>query len=1160
MRNSEMRLCYGANPRLKPFTTAPRLARTPPPKPKAPARAVEAPPLLPTSQSPPAQNMQNFVPTGPAIPTQLHRQPRVVHSPPLSAQQQQQQVVRSPPVPTLARIAAGLAAASEVPVAAPMSVLEIPVLAPPALTAASEREETAAVESPGSLHTTTTNIVTNTTTLGEAQTSGTPPLIETQAAAPAPLSEPINQATPITTMAIDARSDTTVDPPQKTQDVSPVVASNEVSPPLPQPLVAETVVSVQSTEQLVVEQSPSLEVQKKVNFEEAALPVAKAQQELQHHQQQQEQQSEHANSATIFVTPSVEKASPPLPPPVVVSSPLVSAAAQRPAFSLPAMPAPVPVTAPDPPPRDAPSARCLIANILSSASSSSRVPIGTTTAASTTCMATVSPRMGEQPLTAKASAPAPAMSAKTVSKPSPSLPAAHVAFNIRNFTQSMKKGAPVAEMKPVAVADDFTSTRAAVKAMEEQEEDGLDAPIATMVDMSSPVQSAEGEAMATTSAFPAIPTSVSPAPAAAPAIAAARMEVVVKETRAEEDMVTAAKATLTQQEAELQDELSRLRANLIKQKAESQRLMESWTQAQEALKESGAELNGVQRERRRLSVEVSRLNRNFTTTKERIPLLLEETDKVRMEAHRVKLEQLKERCELTASVRAFDRLCELERRLKIKLVHQEAASYDARSTYLQDYSTMCSFGRIVSLKAFELMGRVKEGVGKVKGAMQFQRGELQKQAAEASKQAAQASKESAAEIARLANREADQQKELQKVEVGKKKAEKRLIEAEKRASEEVRRLESMVSSRGNEIKKLEDELKKLRRDRAKAAAVAAKAAKVVASTKMTAAQKKTVKKAEEEAEEEDREEEQQQEEEEGEEQEIENVSIAAAKTKGSRKRTTSTARPEDTSAPKKVALSRQPKKRAAVRSAPVSQKQDVKAEQAQAVKATPVVATAVTADSSSSSPGLPFALSDAVDAIPEVLEAHADKDFEEEVLPVSKRAAFRASTNKCVVQETQSEEQGTKVSENSPAAPPHAKRSRGASLSEPTQELTAMASPPAPAATTTESLRHRSSRNKNDSPVATHAAAAAPLGEQSKSAMNEQAQMPIFAPVALKQPEALPTAPSVGPSAVPRTTSMTTTKHAAKASTLKPSEGCKKNSIFSSFINKGAIPRLKKQK
>ncbi|KAM3577306.1 hypothetical protein VYU27_000736 [Nannochloropsis oceanica] len=1149
---------------LNPFRAQRRLARTPPLKPKVPVAAVEAPPLWPKVQSPPAQNMHHFVPKGPAITTQHHQQPRMVHSPPfLAAQQQQQKVVRSPPVPTLARLAARLAAATEAPVAARMSsLLETPELAPSAVTAAYEKNETAAAESPGSLRTTTTKIVTKTAILGEAQASGTPPLVETQAAAPAPLPEHINLATPTTTTAVTAMSDTTVDPKQA-QDVSSVVTSNEANSPLPQYSVAEPMVSVQSTEELVVKEPPSLEVQKKVNFVEAALPVAKAQHEWQQHHQQQEQRSEHDVSATTFVTPSVEKALPSSPP--AVSSPPVSAAFQRPAYPMPAMPAVAPWTAPDPPSRDAPSARSLITNILSSASSFSRAPIRTTTAASTTCIATVSPRMAEQPLGAKVSAPAPGISTKTVSQPSPSLPAAQVAFSIRNFTQSLKKGPPIAEIKPVVVTVDLTSTQATVKSMEEQEEDALDAPIA-MVDMSSSVQSAEGKAMATTSALPAVltfmPSAPASVPAAAPVSAAAQTEVVVKETPEEEDLVTAAKATLTQQEAELQDELARLRAELMQQKAESQRLMESWTQAQEALNESGAELNGVQRERRRLSVDVSRLTQNLTTTEERIPLLLEETDKVRMEAHRIKMEQLKERCELTASVRAFDRLCELERRLKIKLVHQEAASYDARSTYLRDYRTMCSFGRTVSLKAFELMGRVKEGVGRVKGAMQVQRGELQKQAAEASQQAAHASKVSAAEIIHLANREVDQQKTLQKVEEGKKKAEKRLVEAEKRASEEVRRLESMVSSRGNEIKKLEDELKKLRRDGSKRAALAAKAAKAVVSNKMKAAQK-TVKKAEEKTEEEDREEDeqqqQQQHEEEREEPEDEDVPLVATKAKGSRKRTTSKARLEKASAPKKIAPRRQPKNRAAVRSAPVSQRQDVEAEQVEAVKTTPVVATMVTAHSSSSSSGLPFSFAEAVDAIPDVMEAHADKDVEEEVLPVSKRAAFRASTNKRVMQEMQSEEQTTQASENSPAAPSYVKRSRGASLSEPVQELTAMASPQAPAVTTIKSLRRRSSRNKNDLPVALHAAAAPPLGEQSKNAVNEQAQVPTFAPVTMKKPAAVVKAPSAGPSAAPCTTSMTTIKPAAKSSTLKHSQGSKKNTIFSTFINKGAIPKLKKQ-
>jgi len=1190
--------CHGAHPPPQPHTiTTLRLARTPPPKPKAPAAVVEAPPLVPARL---AQHEQASAPTGPAmamqqqqprvmrsppLPAQQQQQPRVMRSPPVPAQQQQPRVMRSPPVsaqqqqprvmrsppvpaqqqpprvmrsppvPTLARIAAGLAAATEAPVAAAVPVPEAPLSAPPAPAAVSENEQDKAVETLTTVNQTT---IATTTTPGEGQASVIPPLVEAQAVAPVasePVPQPINQAMPVSTTTIAETSEdaagvfapppleTTVEPSQQTQDVPPVAASKEVSPPLPLPSVAETAVPAQ---ELLVKEPAALEVQKKVNFEEAAAPVHAPQEQ----QQQQQQESEQVTSPPVCAPAAVGQALPPSPPPVA-SFPPVSAAPQQLASSLPAMPAPAPATVPEPPATAAPSARSLIANILSSASSSLWAPVRTTTAASTTSMATASPRVEEQPLPVKASAPV--MFTKKTSQPPPSLPAAHVAFDIRNFTQSMKKGAPVTEMK---TAPATVGTQAPTTAMEEQEEEALDAP---MVDVPSPLQPAESEAVAASSASPDILAPVPPAAAvvaaaAVPPSVAAPMEEAVEEAVADEDIVMVAKATLTQQEAELQDELAGLRESLVKQKAESHRLMESWTQAQEALKESGAELNGVQKERRRLSVDVSRLTRDLTTTKERIPPLVEETDKVRMEAHRVKLEQLKARCELTASVRAFDRLCERERRLKIKLLHQEAASYDARSTYLHDYSTMCSFGRTVSLKAFELMGRVKEGVGKVKGAIQVQRGELQKQAAEASKQAAQASKESAAEIARLENREADQQKELQRLEEGKKKAEKRLTEAEKRADEEVRRLESMVSSRGNEIKKLEDELKKLRHDGAKAAAAAAKAAKAAATTKKKAAPKKSGKKVEEEVEDEDVEDEEEREEEEEEEDEEEEyVPVAAAKAKGGRKRATSTAKAKEAPAAKKAAPSRQSKKKVAVVVPPVAQEQDVEPEQVQAVKAAPTVAAVATARAASSSPSLPSSLADAVDEIPNVFamqEADADDDFEEDVLPISKRAASRASTNKRVVQEVQSEEQATQVNEYSPAAPPSAKRSRGASLSEPTQALTAMPSPSAPATTTTGPRRRSSLRKKTLSPVAAPAAVApAPLGEQSKSAANEQA-----APVAQKQPAAVAKAPAP----VPRMPAMPTTKPAAKANTFKPPQAGKKNSIFSSFINKGAIPKLKK--
>ena len=57
----------------------------------------------------------------------------------------------------------------------------------------------------------------------------------------------------------------------------------------------------------------------------------------------------------------------------------------------------------------------------------------------------------------------------------------------------------------------------------------------------------------------------------------------------------ATKDTLTRQETELQEELGVLRGDLMKQKVESEKLMNAWTQAQVALKASGKELDGVQR-------------------------------------------------------------------------------------------------------------------------------------------------------------------------------------------------------------------------------------------------------------------------------------------------------------------------------------------------------------------------------------------------------------------------------------------------------------------------------------------------------------------------------------------------------------------------------------
>ena len=70
--------------------------------------------------------------------------------------------------------------------------------------------------------------------------------------------------------------------------------------------------------------------------------------------------------------------------------------------------------------------------------------------------------------------------------------------------------------------------------------------------------------------------------------------------------------------------------------------------------------------------------------------------------------------------------------------------------------------------------------------------------------------------------------------------------------------------------------------------------------------------------------------------------------------------------------------------------------------------------------------------------------------------------------------------------------------------------------------------------------------------------MPASAPAAQKQPAAMTKAPTAGPAPVPRMPAMPTTKPAAKSSNFKPPQAGKKNSIFSSFINKGAIPKLKK--
>ncbi len=145
--------------------------------------------------------------------------------------------------------------------------------------------------------------------------------------------------------------------------------------------------------------------------------------------------------------------------------------------------------------------------------------------------------------------------------------------------------------------------------------------------------------------------------------------------------------------------------------------------------------------------------------------------------HERRLEQLRAHCELTASVRVFDKLSERERRLKIQLLQQEAEAYEARSSYVKDYGSMCAFGKSVSVKAsgrlvmgwgrgwlwhsdggfsflashilnvhtcialhvlqaLELMGRVKDGVDKLKSALQAQRGELVRRMEETSAETA----------------------------------------------------------------------------------------------------------------------------------------------------------------------------------------------------------------------------------------------------------------------------------------------------------------------------------------------------------------------------------------------------------------------------------------
>ncbi|EWM25126.1 hypothetical protein Naga_100016g41 [Nannochloropsis gaditana] len=468
--------------------------------------------------------------------------------------------------------------------------------------------------------------------------------------------------------------------------------------------------------------------------------------------------------------------------------------------SLPPLATSAPSPIPNRPAESACSATTLIAKLLASASTSNSAPIKRGGIPPVACEGEKDPFPVETYL-GRGQIPSQAISRPVTNK---------LAFDFRTFTSSLKKGASTTNSVP-GVNQAVSSALGSATQDLEAESDACQATLSNMV--TSEAQKLDIDAKSHHTAHPA---AINPELHGAPS---------KKEAKTGQSAVTEAKANLSLHEKELQAELAGLRDSLAKQKANSQRLMETWSDAQQALKESGAELCNVQRERRRLSVNVSRLTRDLTCTKERIPPLIVENRKARSDVYRIKCEQLKARCQLTASVCAFDRLCERERSVKIKLLYEEATSYGARSTYLHDYSTMCAFGRKISIKSFELMGRVKDGVNRVKSAIQAERGELQKHAEKIGKDAALASKESKTEITRLARNEADQRKALQRLEEGKKKVEKRLDEAEKRAKEEVKRLEDMVSTRGSEIKKLEEELRKLRQEGAPVASHYARAPK-----------------------------------------------------------------------------------------------------------------------------------------------------------------------------------------------------------------------------------------------------------------------------------------------------------------------------------------------
>ena len=124
----------------------------------------------------------------------------------------------------------------------------------------------------------------------------------------------------------------------------------------------------------------------------------------------------------------------------------------------------------------------------------------------------------------------------------------------------------------------------------------------------------------------------------AAAVPAAQEEDAGEEEEEEKQQpeVAAAQARLNAQEEELQAELGLLRATLATQREDSDRLMAAWGQAQEALSASGAELDGVQKERRRLSLDVGRLTRELSSTRRRMPLLAHASEAAQAEADRLR--------------------------------------------------------------------------------------------------------------------------------------------------------------------------------------------------------------------------------------------------------------------------------------------------------------------------------------------------------------------------------------------------------------------------------------------------------------------------------------------------------------------------------------------